>query len=365
MFRWLCVAALLAGCGAKTGAEVDPAAEREPEPFDAGFDTFPCRWSLAQPTVVEVGETPVTNALAAIHATRDEALLTWERDGTFHGARLMLADPPPVLERFGPAISPDPALNVLHGVQLADPSISWVGDPGFGCNLRVMGEGPPWREALALTPAISCTIEPHDPRRVDLTLIDLRQVRLWSAHDLDSPTVRSVPVAEAAEARSVRVEGRGWMLFTLEAGELVVRRVTESSVERAVLATAFSLSNFEAAPDRVRGGAVTLRREGDVWRLQRIPFDGPLRALDLADLESLSPMIFGFMATNETEAMLPLWDGRVAVVPLDGSAIRFIGPVPVPARVVLRPGSSGGGLVYELRDGDEHHLVFQPLTCNR
>lgn len=362
----LALLVVLAGCGAKTGADVDPPAERA---FDAGFDTFPCRWSLAQATIVARSPFPFDAVGGAIHPVRDEALILWRAEDFAGGARLILGDPPPVVETFDREVLPHPSPSAIHGVRLADPSITWVTlDPDAPCRLLAMGEAPPWREALEVPSAAGCRLERHDPARVDLTVAGASSVGLWSASDLDVPTVRSVPVDETSGARSVRLEGFGWIAIETPRARVIAHRVTDAGTERADVGAV--LGPVDVAADRVRHGAVVLRQpEPSMWSIERIPFEGPVRALPVGLPMSIEHRPFRQMTTNETEALVPLRDGRVAVFPLDGSAVRFIGPVPeTPVdgmRVVLRPGTSGGGLLYTHVAAGEHNLVFRPLTCNR
>lgn len=364
MLRWACVVLLIAGCGAKTGAELDPAVDSDTTPTDAGFDTFPCRWSLAQAAIVARSPEPFDRAAAAVHAVRDEVLVVFRSGGFEGGVRLMLGDPPTVLETYGPEVLP-PAGGPLHGVRLSDPAVDWV--TASGCELLALGDAPPWEAVATVSPTGTCTLEPHDPGRVDVTVTTDSEVSLWSASDLAAPAVERVPVPRATSARAIRLEGSGWILLTVEGGRLIARRVTDGGVDRADVGA--GLAPLEVVPDGVRRGAVVLRREAGRWRLDRIPFGGELRAIELADLSVLTAPPTGALVANETEALFPLGDGRVAVVPVDGSAMRFIGPVPeAPVeqlQVVLRPASSGGGLLYDHRVAGEHDLVFRPLSCNR
>jgi len=220
MFRWLCVAALLAGCGAKTDAEVDPAAEREPVPFDAGFDTFPCRWSLAQPTVVARSAERFLWSAGAVHATQDQALVLWNALEGGGGARLMLGDPPTVLATLGEEALPTPNPTVLHGA-VVDGTHLWLArHTREVCGLWSMGDAPFWSTHMVFDDADRCWLEPHDPSRVDVTLTRGSEVVLWTQTDLAPPTTRSVPVGETSLARSVHLPPHRWMLFTVEGERL-------------------------------------------------------------------------------------------------------------------------------------------------
>jgi hypothetical protein len=130
-----------------------------------------------------------------------------------------------------------------------------------------------------------------------------------------------------------------------------------------------SFSFFSAAPDRLRGGALVFFLDGLVgWRLMHVP-RARADSTDVVDLGDLPASPAGSMASNETEALVPLADGTLAFVPLALSELRFLEPVegaPVLAmEIVMRPGESAGGLLYTHESAGEVALRYQPLICNR
>ncbi|HJL15848.1 MAG TPA: hypothetical protein RMH99_09340, partial [Sandaracinaceae bacterium LLY-WYZ-13_1] len=193
---------------------------------------------------------------------------------------------------------------------------------------------------------------------------------------VDEP--RWTTAADADELSAVRDPGSGTLhVFAARrgrpgarGGRLVAERVIGREGETVARwdggGRGFALST---APDRLRGGALALFRADAGWRLVHVAADGPLAARDVVALDALPAEPAGPLASNETEALIPLADGSLAYVPLALSTVRVVEPVddaPVEAmRVVLRPGGSAGGLLYVRRDAGGAVLRYQPLICNR
>ena len=354
----LLVCATLCACGARTGVDVDPPPERHDAGFDDGFDTFPCRWSLTQPALVARDPMPFVQLHGAVHGLRDEVVVlgrTASREG-FFGARMQLANPAVRIE------SVELDARAVHGHRAG-----WVLLASTGCSIEHVDSELEIVSSMEFD--TECFLEPNDPAHLDVThLAGGVLVTSWLLPDGPMTTTEIVRSPEVTVARSVRLDGSGVIVAAIERGVLRVYRASEGSHEEADLGT--QTRPFALALDRVRPAAVILRRDpAGVWRLERIPFEGELRLVELADLSVLGAEPFGTMITNETEAMFPLRDGRVAIAPVDGSAVRFIGPVPeAPVSdmaVVMRPGSSGGGILYTHPGPGGSHLTFRALTCNR
>jgi len=148
-------------------------------------------------------------------------------------------------------------------------------------------------------------------------------------------------------------------------GRIVLERhLASGATERYAMAG--DAATFGAAADPLRGGLILHSRDARGWRLDHLDWEAgrwPELHFDLSDL----PEPAGPIATNETEVLVPLVDGRIAYVPfaLVTLMVRFVDPVdggPTDhMQIVLRPGQSAGGVLYE-REGA---LRFQPLVCNR
>ena len=341
---------LAAACGARTGVSADDPPERDADP---GFDTFPCRWSLTQPTPIARSAGTFGGLSGGVHGVRDEAVVS-ARDGVEPlTVRLALGDPARIL--LSAPVGAEAWLGHASG---------YIGKPDEGCRLeRWSSELEPLGELTDYTVFTRCILEPTDPMHLDMTVISAETYGAVR-EDVPSGVISDVLFMPGrGYARSVR-HGTAWTVLSLEDRTLFAERTGDGAF--GTLTRQEEL--FEASIDRVRAAVVVLRRDpGGIWRLERIPVDQPLALVPLADLSRLSAEPFGTMVTNETEALIPLRDGRVAVAPLDGSAVRFIGPVPeAPVTelvVVMRPGSSGGGLLYTHEGG--RTLTFRSLTCNR
>lgn len=358
---YIVCASLLLACGSRTGVEPGDGPERGAVPFDAGFDTFPCRWSLAQATEIGLALDWV-DLHGAVHGRRDEVVVLGRDTGTgrvgVSGTLLALGDPPRVLERLEPE-APLPLLGHPEG---------WVQLGTVGSDCQRVDYDDAFAPFLSIVLSGECVLEANDPQHLDVTWRVREGVHVVSERlpEMILEGEALVPVS-ADHQRAVRLEGLGWIVLTLEDGWLHAYRVPEEGeVRRARLAP--QGAPFAVALDRVRPSALVLREE-DGWHLERIPFEGEPRLVPLADLSTLPAPPLGSLASNETEAMFPLADGRVAIAPTDGSALRYVGPVaeaPVgDLQVVLRPGSSAGGLLYTEARGRQEMLLFRPLTCNR
>ena len=128
-------------------------------------------------------------------------------------------------------------------------------------------------------------------------------------------------------------------------------------------------SAVSVAPDRLRGGTLVLHRGPDGrFELGHLRWGGSFELVRRAALGEHEPA--GSLASNETEALVPLRDGSMLFVVLSHFEQRVTEPVEpggVDAmEIVLRPGESAGGLLYTHRlASGESRLVFRSLVCNR
>ncbi len=353
------LAAALVACGARSGVEVEPPPEAGP--IDGGFDTFPCRWSLAQATPVAASAAGFAALSGAVHGARDEVAIVGAEGEELTGTVLSLGDPPSTLAAVPPVFS-GALLGHATGWAQAGEERGACFQVFYGDRFDVLG--------TRRDEADRCFLEPNDTQRLDLTRLAAGRVHVTS-HALPEGARRAATaptVGVVAHARSARMEPFGWLAVTVEGGRLRAYRFDTGAGASADLGP--QREPFALALDRVRPAGVVLRRDPEgIWRLERIPLEGEPGSVPLADLSGLPAEPFGTMVTNETEALIPLRDGRVAVAPVDGSAVRFVGPVPeAPVEellVIMRPGASAGGLLYTHRAGGRVQLTFRPLTCNR
>ena len=345
---------IVAACGAKTGVELEATGPSPPP--DAGFDTFPCRWSLTQPTEVARSSAGLTELIGAVHGSRDEiavlARLDLDEEG-HEGARLTIADPPRLI---GPA-SADTGGELMGfrggWAQLARRCEQLVYDDAF----EVVGRSP-------IRGAFGCALEPSIGR-FEVTLYGAAGIeRMFRQPDLVGAEARA-PVYPDPTDYARTVAGDGLLVLSLSGGFLRGHR--DGMGEAIPLGPQTRL--FDVGYDAVRPAAVILReRAPGRWLLERVPFHASPDLFPLAPLDDV-PAPFGQLATNETEALFALTDGRVAAAPTSGTALRFVGPLPegppTQMRVILRPGTSTGGVLYAHDEGDEQVLRFRALVCNR
>jgi hypothetical protein len=126
-----------------------------------------------------------------------------------------------------------------------------------------------------------------------------------------------------------------------------------------------------AIPDHARGGALVV----ELWevaprmRIYRVPPDGPMQLETAVDLPLMPPIPIRAFAVAEAEILFPLSDGSIGDVPFSGSRFYVFGPVSARlldvVRVVLRPASSVGGVIYIAHDSIGGTLFHRSLTCNR
>jgi len=346
------VAIVASGCGARTGV-LD---EEEGADAGHGFGTLPCRWTLGR-SVELARPSDTCRITGAVHDSRDEVVLAWDtvdcksvtRPTDPQGARLVLGDPPAIL---GPGLSPPSGstpMAFVHGElwQLAG------------------------RDVLRLDDGL---------REVERVPVDLHFAQAFNGTDPDilHGVVTGEGLAWAAWSISHRARVGSIFNATIRAGALellpdrgwvgvdmfgaYVSPIGEPTVRGDVSDVGFVLS---AAPDRLRGGLVAIYRGSSGLGIARLPFALPPALAPLAVIDAPAEPV-GALVTNETEALVALDDGRVLIEPLSGSAVRYLhlntemGHVSA-AQVLLRPGTSVGGVVYVERDV----VQFQTLVCNR
>lgn len=365
---WL-VALLLYACGARTGLDVEPsdggAARR-----DAGFfATFPCRWSLGLPIDLARSDEELRELTGAVHPTLDEALVrAVSRDGRPVGARVTIDGAPERLRELPADALPTGAL--FTG------DTGWAVQNGAACMLTGLSTALEPRGATrwgSATPVSTCRLhQSHVGRVMGVSVLDFGtgEVHEVGAVDGDAPTValRASVAEELDEATAFFDPDEDTaMVLTRVASVATVERHRRGRVERYALpGEVFAAS---AAIDRLRGGILVLYGSLDAgWSLDWVPIDAdpPQRLIELGALPA-EPV--GPLASNETEALIPLANGQMAYVPLALSELRLLEAVDGGAvremHIVLRPATSGGGLLFTQSGAGGERLRFQPLVCNR
>ncbi|MCA9610549.1 MAG: hypothetical protein KC619_33365, partial [Myxococcales bacterium] len=155
------------------------------------------------------------------------------------------------------------------------------------------------------------------------------------------------------------------LIARLDGRRLRLERHVDGRVEPFDVSVA--ADGMSAAADPLRGGMMVHYRDAaDGWRLEHFDWEAgrwPETHFDVSGL----PEPAGPIATNETEILVPLVDGRIAYIPfaLVTLMVRWVDPVDggdvERMHIVLRPNGSAGGVVYENRGA----VWFQPLVCNR
>lgn len=362
------------GCGARTDLD-RPSPEDRDAGSDAGSDagffvTFPCRWYLGDPVTVATG-TGFSALTGAMHSTGDLAAVaaTGVDTGERVGALISTLGRPEIRASLGgPAIEGE----LFTGVD------GFLRQDADGC--AVVGYDFEWSETERFAwddPSVRCQLTQSEPGALASASIgafargDLFEV---------SPLFGEPPAATRIGLTRATADGAAifrhpeldeTIAVVLITGTLGIERTIERTTERRRrLADGGTGVRFSAAPDRLRGGVVILYRGATVgWRLERIGWDGSADARSVVDLTLLPAPPIGRLASNETEALIPLEDGTLAYIPLAMSEIRIIGPVadgPVDAmEIVMRPGQSAGGLLFVPRGSGPRPLMFRPLVCNR
>jgi len=347
---WVCA------CGARTGLDAGSAPERDAA---LPFDTFPCSWSWGIPYEIARGG-DYSDLRGAVHGVRDEVFVMAASAGEVAGARLTLTSPPRLVASY--ALAPDD-----HDV--AGRPSGWA--TLSGCRLTLRDDDlVPLRvlDAAPATPrALECDFAPVEARYIDVRVIhDMGFAGI--RHDERGELVASCGVAvlpSATFTAPMVIRGPSGVCASawIEDGELVLQR------EDGVGARLGSASTFAMADDTLRPAALIVRGVGGQLNFARVPFEGAPIIDDLmwttADPDEPLQVV-----TNETEALVPLDDGSLAVQPLSGSALRFLPPPETTGRIdtlrlIMRPSTSVGGALYVIRDGDQRALRFAPLSCNR
>jgi hypothetical protein len=136
------------------------------------------------------------------------------------------------------------------------------------------------------------------------------------------------------------------------------------------LSLGLSVGGLSASVDRLRPAALVLLPGRGTTMLVRMPFDASEFAPQVLATTS-DGAIDGDTAlvTNETEALVALMGGEIAIQPLSGSAIRFLEPPERGVdqlRILLAPGESRGGVLYSyITEDGTSVLAFRTLVCNR
>jgi len=368
--------ACAAACGSKTGVlsvgEPVDAAPPDAGDSDAGFDTFPCRWSYGQPLILARGSGPgVWSGLGgAVHGRLDRVWVHGEDLSAGDGRvsqLLGLGDPPRTLDE--PAVVSDVSLHGLEDGWTAlssDCSLAFFDDAGRPRRLIVSPPLPP-----------PCWLERLDTRFIDISFeVPGAAAQRYDAegslvHELFSELF-------GTPARTVTSpDGRFTMLFAQEPLGTVSATLADVAAGGPVaspLSVGESIGGLSTSVDRLRPAALALLPGRGTTTLFRLPFDRSDFAPEVFATTSdgaLDPD--DALVTNETEALMVLSDGRIAIQPLSGSDMRFLEAPELPSggrierlKVLLAPGQSRGGILYSyVEETGASFLAFRTLVCNR
>lgn len=376
----------LLGCGSKTALDEGVA----PEAPDAGFDagarrdagtpvTLPCRWSLGVPGVVG------TAAFSSEPAFRELGGATVGDRSSVLNRAVVLGNEPARDAVLGGVVTTVGISELLGRFQRPRPFEVFSGERGFFSRAPLTCEVTLHDlefEPLRVIPipgfeGTDCHLSQTRLGALDMVAPGApgegRQVSLVTGLEGDGlPRVEPLLVTETTDAEAVRVihqPGRGTLLLVTNArGARLVERHGSGRVDVSQIFPASGTDAFvSAAPDRLNGGLLTVLERP--LRLVRFGYDGPLEPELVVELDELPAAIAGDIASNETEALLPLADGSMVYVPLATPSPRYLSMDDVAAvaaiEIVLRPDDSAGGLVYETNEDGRPTLWFRPLTCNR
>ncbi len=369
----LAVSLVASACGSKTGilsvdTEMDSAVV-DAVPPDV-FDTFPCRWSYGQPILLGTlggDEGTWTNLDGAVQGGADTV---WVHANASSGPRrvdqrLSLSDPPRMLDP-PPADVRHPH---LHG--LADGWASLADDCSVGF---FDADGRARRLVLPASFDPPCVLSNLSADFIDVTFGGATTT--VERHDGGGGLVFSESIGSLGlpSPSVVSSDGRFLIAFGsvpdgnflhLVSFDTRTRRQTEAEVMTSVDAPRAS-----TALDRLRAAALFLIEDGAGANLFRVGFDPADFSPEVFARASAPPIgMTGALVTNETEALMALEGGVIAIQPLSGSAMRSLDP-PAPGitdmRILLSPGESRGGVLYSYVDPDAATaLEFRMLVCNR
>ncbi len=336
MLRLLLV--LLFACGSKTGL---PSASLDHARPDAGFDTFPCRWSYFG--AVPLGRDGAFEELrGAVSAVGPTALVSTE-DATW---MIDVRDVPSVRER---------GLAVAAAVTAADGRFEMI--TAGACAARsidfsgVLGPVMPFAErpcagGETVGGALPLVVAEAPP-----------QVIRWQVGRRPTPFGRlpfgaHVRASVAMATRAV-VALDGGLMWRAEDGAGAAFATVSGEI-------------MGMATDRLRGGIVLTTRAPD----RLVTYDASGAERDVVRLPNTPST---GLATNETEALFMTTDGRLGFVPLDGRGdARFLEPVEetregvfVRGRPVIVDGGSAGGRLYVVEQEGVSTLSFRTMVCNR
>lgn len=350
---------LTVACGARTGLRTDDAATpalRDAGGDDAGADTFPCRWTVSRPLELERDPSDICAVNGAVHARLDEVLLVWQDVSCdlapFEGVRAVtstLSDPPTVLATGSVPDAFSPLAGAEEGYWQIDVTTNTV-------------------------TLLSTRIEPlesHEPRLDSIFGFDrLDPNRVYGR--------RGEQIVEWS-VRGERIVGQPFdaspeiVLAQMFADDTWLG-VADGRVERQrpggpVQVGVSALEVGSIAPDRFNPGLAVLARSDELFRVDAVAGDLPMaRRLPWGGSATTGPV--GPVATNETEALVPLGDGTLVIQPMNGARfglLRFSENEVRQARVLFRTGGSAGGIfsIEVDRETGEQIVVFRPMVCNR
>jgi hypothetical protein len=279
--------------------------------------------------------------------------------------RLSVSDPPRVLEP-APASLFQPQLHGLDEGWTAlanDCSVGFFDDEGSARRLVLSARMEP-----------PCLLSRLDPAFIDVTYGSAGTVVARHRSNGEAVFDLTAELFGLASHAIVSPDGRYVAAFTSTPASAQVRTVLMDTGTRSRISDEVdlgtSLPGISTALDRLRSAALVLVAERGSATLYRLPFEPDGFTPQAFATTSTPPMApNASLVTNETEALMALQGGSIAIQPLSGSAMRFL-EAPEPGvedlRIILAPGESRGGVLYSYVSAEgESLLAFRMLVCNR
>ena len=351
--------ALIAGCGVRSGVDVDTPeredsgrARRDAGGFDAGlpFDTFPCRWSLGP--ITELASADVVCDVGGTASAEREQALVWWSAGTCEGEGRRAAVVSLAADR---AIIAEAAVPVGDrrdcGVTGATTGSGWVMASCDEVARTAVDLSVPLAIDVPLVGIVASRMER------DLLLGATREGDAYAAYSLSAERVLGSTLSppRVGDRRDVLWMGAsGGEAFWREDGGALRTLPLEGDV-----------LGFVA--DLLRPGLVVVLGAATAPVLVRIDAAEPaLRAHSLGVVDARGEVTD--VAGNETEVLLVGRDGVMYAMPTPGGRVHALTFSDAPvrtARFALQPGTSVGGIVWIEETPIGGRVRFGPLICNR
>ncbi|MEM9070228.1 MAG: hypothetical protein AAGE52_17105 [Myxococcota bacterium] len=345
---FLSLANLVFACGSKTGFLIppEPTADRDSGPGegrDAGFDTFPCRWSYQGDVLLLSSDRSLSLPRGAVLPVGPTAMVAVELAGQTTLVGVNVASTPSVrwtqseIPEGGAVYAVDNSFRRVRGCELE----RWTLDGERAEPSSIEGCS---RTFLSFSPQLG------------------RRVAVW-----DGSALAVIDAGTGARIERVALVGApdAFPLVAADGPALVTGdpfRVRYSGADVVISDELGSLPG--GAPDRLRDGVIVAWSFRDSLRLARVERSGVVQDYDLSPVPGrrrLSPV-----TTNETEALFVTEGGQVVFVPLSGTPLGVLEPLAEDvsaAHILLVDGGSAGGVVYIANRRSE--LRFRTMVCNR